>query len=120
MEAINDFIKEGQRAEDWWQENRGSDQGEFWPKFKEFFPLVYEMLDDIQLAGKDCNNALAGTIDFGSESEQAGCDAGTLYFDALVWHFADWNILAHFLEKKFGLTNARWLSDEYVDEYDLL
>ena len=130
LDSINAFIAEGQKAEDWWQNHRlceGTkpesplkDRGEFWVQFKARFPTVYEMLEGIHLAEGDCNNALAGKIDFGAEDERARGADGTLYFDALVWHFADWNVLANFLEKKFELTEVRWLSDEYTDIYDLL
>ena len=81
------------------------------------------MLETVELAGGDNNNNLAGKINFGiygEEAELGGNERSTLFFAAYVWHFADWDVLTTFLEEKFGLRNARWVSDEYINPFDLL
>jgi hypothetical protein len=47
-------------------------------------------------------------------------EEGELRYSARVWHFAEWDGLMKFLETEFGLKNARWISDEDVDPFDVL
>lgn len=123
---LRSFLKEGADAEEYWQSNRGMDKErrqEFWSGFEDRFPSVYQMLHMQKLAGGDCNNALAGKLDFGeSESIEDNFDlqGQVLQFSAYVWHFADWDILCDFLKTEFGATAAEWLSDEYVCYFDML
>ncbi len=131
---IKQFLIEGARAEDWWQqhrsmENRGT-RKEFWDQFKVEFPRIYEFLQHTGHADGDCNNDLANVMNFGSDW---GIDQsfGNWYpdgvpeqnefrYEAYVWHFADWDHLCNYLKHKFGAYDAAYVSDEYFDPYDLL
>jgi hypothetical protein len=147
---IQKLWREGPPAADFWQENRGKKPAEFWPKFVEKFPLVTEYLRTIasrenpdagsyrvsgvssrdekfvkdpqphSLVGLDCNNELAGTLNFGEtgDFERLEHDGVVLYFNAEVWHFADWEPLMAFLKNKWGATAAGYLSDEYTEEHE--
>jgi hypothetical protein len=123
FEAIKKFFHEGCKAEDYWQAHRGVKTG-FWEPFEKKFPTVSKYLESIGMFGKDHNNLLAGHLDFGSDAEVDDnihlSKDRELKYSAYVWHFAEWDGLMTFLESNFGLTNARWLSDEYLDPYKQL
>jgi len=131
LENIKKFIIEASEAQDYWQDNRemeiAGNRSEFWIGFGEKFPLTSKYLKqtkdgDTMLYGGDCNNDLAGYLDFG-DNENADnlelCDEN-LRYHACVWHFANWNGFANFLKSEFGLKKVRWISDEYMNPFDVL
>jgi hypothetical protein len=127
FEGIKAFFHEGVRAEEFWQNNRDMEnqnkRENFWGTFAVHFPIVSKYLDSLGLYDRDCNNDLAGHLDFGYHNavDEMKCDEyGILWFNAEVWHFAEWDGLCRFLESEYGLENARWISDEYINPYDLL
>lgn len=120
-EQITEFIMEGQAANDWWQAHRGCPEPQrFWDRFTVKFPVVTEYLGD--LVGGDCNNELAGMLDFGNKNELEDIEifGYELLYSCTCWHFASWNTFAAFLEQKFGAYRVNWLSDEYLDPYSCL
>ena len=146
---IKRFWREGIRAGDFWQDNRGGPRRQFWRLFSEKFPLVSEYLQSIpshdrdlcadfritgisnkdpvvstgpmSLFGQDHNNALSGTLDFGCPEDLGNlrCEGACLLFHAEVWHFARWEYLTEFLENKWGATNAMYCSNEYNNEDEI-
>jgi hypothetical protein len=129
MTKIQEFFKEGRLTEDWWQGHRGYEDNKspemnreaFWKIFTDKFPLVTKYLKFIELYGGDCNNSLAGYLEFGRDweiDENFELEDNELRYHALVWHFADWDGLMKYLMKEFGVTNARYISDEYYDPFD--
>lgn len=124
IERLKMIFSEGSQAADYWQENRSKKPEAFWPKFKEFFPNITRYLDMIDRVDADCNNDLAGKLDFG-EPQYGDLDNFNLCFDppdncyisywATVWHFADWDPLFKWLTDELGGTEFNWVSDEYVD-----
>lgn len=124
---LKELLKEGSKAEDYWQHNRNKTPEQFWPKFKEEFPNVTRYLDMINRVDADCNNALAGRLDFG-DAEYGDLDNVHYCFDspdncfisyyATVWHFADWDPLFRWLQDELGGIDFSWVSDEYVDIFD--
>lgn len=129
FERIWYFMREGSEAEDWWQDHRHYEREKrrdrFWEEFDKKFPHVSDYLKFIKKHGGDCSNDLAGYLDFGVwEDDQDNLkrgDGDEIRYNAYVWHFADWDGLCKYIEKTFGLTNVRWLSDEHTESlYDLL
>jgi len=133
LENIRKFILEACEAQDYWQDNRDMEvagkRKEFWSKFGKKFPLTSKYLkqtksyDNKILYGGDCNNDLAGYLDFGDKEDAE--DNLELYdeqllYNAYVWHFANWDGFADFLKSEFGLTKVRWISDEYMNPFDVL
>jgi hypothetical protein len=118
---IHAFWCEGCRAEDFWQENRGGDQVTFWREFEAKFPKITKYAKHVGLFGGDCNNALAGKLDFGAVEELATMElhGAEIWFSTLVWHFADWTPMGVFLERMFDCT-FNWVSDEYVDPFNAI
>ncbi len=121
LTAIQDFILEGQKAENWWHEHRHWEtkglRDRFWNEFRMEFPLVTELIND--LVGKDCDNLPAGRLDFGTIDDGelphvSDEDPNDILFSARVWHFANWFPLCGFLKSHFGADRAGWLSDEYI------
>ena len=51
-----------------------------------------------------------GTLDVGGS---------ILYYYSLVSHLADWDPLAEYMQKKWGC-KVNWISDEYINPFDLL
>jgi hypothetical protein len=122
-EEIKKFFIEGSRAEDFWQDNRGKEPSWFWKEFSEKFPEVTDYLLSQDGIGNDCNNSLAGLLDFGDEDtidSQMEFEGNIMRYSAYVWHFANWDPLCGFLIKRFGASICDWLSDEYVNYFDLL
>lgn len=122
MGEIKDFFEQGCNAEDYWQTNRDKKPSEFWPTFKQEFPLIVEYLGD-KFVGGDCNNDLAGVLNFGSEEDVDHAlrhEGAILYYSAYTWHFANWDKIANFLEKYFGAVATNWLSDEHLNPFDCL
>lgn len=134
LENIKKFIIEASEAQDYWQDHRDMEiagkREKFWLEFGEKFPLVSKYLKqtkdgDTMLYGGDCNNNLAGYMDFGNTDDGELEDNLELHdeelrYNAYVWHFADWNGFANFLKSEFGLTKVRWISDEYMNPFDVL
>jgi len=135
LENIKVFLLEGIEAQDWWQEHRDrevhDEREKFWTEFGKKFPLTSKYLHTVKgykekdvIFGGDCNNGPAGYLDFG-DVEDTECNLellsdGELRYNAMVWHFAQWDGFAKFLQSEYGLTNARWISDEYMNPFDLL
>lgn len=128
LEKIKMFFLEGMKAEEYWQNNRDLEtvgkREIFWEKFSKAFPLVTKYLDSLGLYDRDCNNDLAGHLDFGYDKHSVDDfylnPDGEIGYYAIVWHFAEWDGLMRFLESEFEVTNARWISDEYLNPFDLL
>jgi hypothetical protein len=127
FEKIKEFFLEGSKAEDWWQEHRGIDRegkrGEFWSEFEQNFPLVTKYMKFRKLFGKDCNNDLAGELDFGTEEDIGDSmylDEDEFRYSAVIWHCATWDGIANYLKKEFGLKNVRWISEEDANMFDLI
>lgn len=133
LEKIRLFIIEASEAQDYWQKHRDMEvagkRDEFWKGFKEKFPITSKYLrqtknyDDKKLYGGDCNNDLAGYLDFGDKEDMEYnlkvCD-GEMLYNAYVWHFANWDGFAKFLQSEYGLTNVRWINEEYMNPFDML
>lgn len=136
LENIRTFLLEAAEAEDWWQEHRDmerhNERDAFWSEFKQKFPLTSKYLHtvkaygrDTMLFGGDCDNDLAGYIDFGNDEaieDDLDFDEvdGELRYNAMVWHFAQWDGFAKFLKTEYGLKDVRWISDEYMNPFDVL
>lgn len=127
VKRITDFLYEGAKAQNWWQDNRGRDAAYFWPEFEKEFPhLLTTYLKDAGLFGCEDCNGLAGHLDFGNDEEcvQDGLNVQsgdtTLYFTVEVWHFAEWDNLANFFRNHFGATDVKWMSDESTDFFAML
>jgi hypothetical protein len=129
MKQIRKFFLEGCKAEEYWQTNRDHiDDGKrvsFWMPFKKQFPTVSKYLAFIKRLDGDCNNELAGVLDFGckediQENFAFNAEREEIWYYAEVWHFADWDVLIRFLENEYGLKNVRWISDGYIEPFDLL
>ena len=113
-QAIKKFFTEGIQAEEYWQKNRGETPDKFWPGFR--FPVVSEYLRtcaQINVISGDCNNSLAGLLDFGSEEdlEHLSLEGKQLAYEPLVWHMANWGPLADFMKLKFGAETV-WIGSE--------
>ena len=125
-EEIKALFKEGAKASDWWQEHRDVGQrnpAEFWNMFVKKFQRVAEYADFHKMLKKDGNNEVAGKLDFGTVEdveENMGFDGGTLSYYALVWHFADWQLFADFIQHKYPGTKVTWVSDEYLDPFETI
>ncbi len=126
LPKLQAFFEEGRQAEDYWQENRDEKKSreDFWKEFAERFPLVTEYVNTIREAGGDKNNSLAGNLDFGEEDSIQNMSLGepsVIYYNSMVWHFAQWDPLADFIKVKFSeVEKVAWLSDEYMQPFDLL
>jgi len=127
LEPIQSFYREGIKACNYWEGHRKKEPTEFWPEFKKQFPLVYKYLDLPKTKATvnnkcDCNNALAGRLDFGEEDtiEMMCANGNQIWYSATVWYFADWTPLMKFIEKEFGAVATGWVSDEDIDYFDLI
>ena len=134
LPGIKRLISEGIEAQDWWQQHRGmereGDRAQFWEQFEAKFPMTVKYLESFRagrcggkhsLLGGDCNNDLAGFLDFGGREddvENVILEGIELRYSATVWHFAHWDPLVAFLELEFGAEETGWVSDEYLDPYD--
>lgn len=130
-EHVDEIIalwKEGHAAYEFWQAHRGESPRQFWAAFIPQFPRVWNYLESrvekakLGIRGNlelDCNNDLAGVLDFGEEpfpASRENLDNGKtlLEYSAIVWHFADWTILQNYLEATYNAAMV-WTSDEYTD-----
>lgn len=120
LPKLRSFFEEGIKAEGWWQQHRGMERegkrAEFWQGFKTEFPQIYDYLTRTKLADGDCNNQLAGQLDFGREDEldNLRMEEGVISHTTECWHFADWDPLADYLKQKFGATHVAWINEESV------
>ena len=113
------FIEEGQLASTYWHNRRNEMPQDFWPTFRLTFPNVVEYLQltsDVNVETGDCDNDLAGLLDFGDEENRYEYNNGVFTWRAHVWHFADWSPLEQFLTRRFGATAIEWRSDEDAEE----
>lgn len=126
LPLIKDFFVEGIKAENFWQKHRHGKPENFWRVFQKRFPLVYEYLDSTKLLNKnDCNNSLAGCLDFMNCSNKVAenkvesyvlIHGTSILYSAEVWHLADWDPMCSFIEKKFGATASDWVSSDEMAE----
>jgi hypothetical protein len=118
FEVLKAFFLEGSEAGDFWQSNRGKSPEQFWPEFEKKFPAISEYLKGLGKYGKDCNNSLAGILDFGEKEDIENSleyHDNLLTYHAEVWHFADWDPLVNFLKSHLGAVKTGWISDEYSE-----
>ena len=141
MKKIKQFFLQGAKAYDFWQTNRGAENGppkgpfdkrskdspivtreDFWALFKQKFPLICEMIPD--LVGKDCNNSPAGQMSFGSEEDikslQVNDAEHSVRYHAVVWHCASWDRIAQWIQANTKAITVKWISDEDVNIEELL
>jgi hypothetical protein len=120
LPKIKKFILQGRKAEDYWQKHRDMEltgnRGAFWFEFKKKFPQVVEYLSQTGLVDGDCNNELAGRLDFNDCCDNMSLklsEDGVLTYTATVWHFATWEYFVDYIMKKYGGTAGTWWSDEH-------
>lgn len=116
LPAFRAFIHEGIQARAWWQahrqlEHRGQRQT-FWLRFTEQFPIVRACLG--AFAGGDCDQALLGFLEFGSEqANELYVEGACLFFKAPgLWNGADWEPMADYLKSHFGAAGVAWIGDD--------
>lgn len=126
LPKIKKFITEGIEAEDFWQSRRNDNCDDntrkiFWSDFEQKFPEISNYLRHASYFGGDCNNRLAGLLDFGTpdEAEYVDIDDNAIRYMAYVWHFADWEPWLDFVKKRYGAERFSWVNDEYVDDFVL-
>lgn len=133
--AIKSFFVEVCNAEQFWQNNRSIYAREpkvelftgekFWVEFEKNFPLVADYLKflgnnyaDKPIWNGDSDNGLAGKIDIAYDANDVNygfrIDGCLILYSAEVWHFADWDGFAEYIESRWG-GKMNWLSDEYVE-----
>lgn len=125
-EKLYAFFVEGEKAYNYWQNNREQPKETvvFWKEFTTQFPIVSKLISD--LVGGDKDNSLAGELSIIAPNhcnEYGWVNKNTsevLFYCAETWHFASWDRLCTFLCTEFHATSANWLSDEYVNLWDLL
>ena len=139
VEKITTFRQQMDQAADFWQSQRHTEPEGFWPVFAATYPEVYAYLTKYATPSEtlygdvshpwvgsfDCNNSLAGLLDAGTldDLESARVDGDDPYLVklyAMVWHFADWEPFAAWIEAETGAQIATWISDEYVDYFDCI
>lgn len=131
---IQKFFKQGFKAYDFWQKRQETEnRDKLWDQIDKKFPEVGNYLRTVQYKnfntgefeiayGNDPDNALAGLLDFGDKNEIKLMRVvdNAIWYSAYVWHFADWNPILNFIRKRYGALRTEWLSDEYIDPFDLL
>jgi hypothetical protein len=121
LPKIQEFLREAQKAYDFWQKNRGeesvfADNAGFWTTMQEGFPTVYKYLEELGKTGKGRSNELSGIMDFGQHMEdiegilQSGNEI--CYSACDVWHFSDWSYLAAFIKTHFKAVKVVIASEE--------
>lgn len=127
LPKLKAFIDEGLKAEEWWQDHRDWQRedalgpAKFFEEFQTRFPQVYLYLkDQCGHDFKDCNNRLAGLLNFGDEETDPYQEDDQIRFSGVVWHCADWTAYENWLRDVLGAVNAGWVSDEYIDPMDLI
>ena len=136
LPKIKKFITEGIEAEDFWHSRRDDNYDDntrkiFWSDFEQKFPEVSNYLratiiqdgenEATPLFGGDCNNRLAGLLDFGTpgDDEYVDIDGNAICYAAYVWHFAAWDPWLDFVQKRYGAQRYSWVSDEDANYFDL-
>jgi len=72
LEPFKKFMAEALDAYAYWQANRGKSPDQFWPSFREKFPVVTLFLQRecrIDTETGDCNNGLSGILSFGDPED---------------------------------------------------
>lgn len=119
LKPIQEFLKEGALAKEFWQANRPIFQKEqplspdqFWMDFRTKFPMVMEYLNHMEFKG-DCDNGLSGLLDFGNiyDIEDAYVYRGVIKHCALVWGMADWDPMLNFIGHKWHAIAWNYVSD---------
>ncbi len=117
MPKIRKFFKQGYEAEIFWQENKKEKSSSFWNTFSKKFPDIFRMLKEYGVAETDNISAF---LNFGYEEKKPYWSNGIMFYSAEVWHFANWDIIAQYLKKHCGVTNVKWISDEFINFFDVL
>lgn len=115
-DAVKVLMRELQGAYDYWQDNRsiGDTPTGAWDRFAKKFPRGRELLADV----KDFRNGPSGTLTYADEVLLIG---GVIHLRGnSLWHGTDWQPLASYIEAIWPGSKTAWVSDEYVDPFDVL
>ncbi len=127
LPILQEFFKEGVDSYFFWQRNRKmEDDGRrkaFWKRFKLKFPLVCEYLGD--LVEGNCHG-MVGLLDFGDSERDVDNDMqvhqNEIWYNAWIWHCANWEPLINFLKYKFKALKGGWVSEKFfepIEDFEL-
>lgn len=114
-EYLDEFFKEAREFYPLIDDSKSID----WDECATRFPKLTEYLKEIDLFGKKDHNAFAGQVDFGQDENNETLVKEDLLWqtvcwgDGNVWHFANWQPLCDFVQKKFPqVMRAIWGSED--------
>ncbi len=125
LPKVQAFLMECVNASEWLAQNHiPTDTKPFdLEGFAKIYPLANEFIRFVEEEkGRSGATRIGPLEDVGDlhEIDSMGVAERCIYYCATVWHFADWDPLMDFIVQKFGAVNGSWLSDEYMDPFDLL
>ena len=123
LPVVQDYFRQGAAAYEFWQTNRSQAPSKFWPEFEKQFPEVVRYLASAELRDGDCNNKLAGMLDFGSINDvesSFSLQGREIWYRAEVWHFANWGPMLMWICNHTEADSYGWVSDEYTEPFDLI
>jgi hypothetical protein len=116
---LKQTLAEVEEAYSFWQKNRGKNSAEFWSKFEAEFPLSTEILKAAGVEiGRDCNNGLSENLSYCGEGQHVSVVGNEIRYSAVVWHLADWEGLAKWIENALEAKAVVWASEECMDPFD--
>ena len=123
LPKIKAFFVKGCEAYDYWQSNRTKPREFFRKEFEKKFPQISDYINTIPniwykgLSGRlSFANSKADVEDMTYNKTSLGDE---LFFESIVWHFAEWTPLVNYVQKKFGGIKNTWTSDEYVPPFTI-
>jgi hypothetical protein len=81
--------------------------------FAKQYPLVAEFLKAVDI------RTMHRLPDVGFTEGNLDTGGSILYYYSIVGHLNDWSPITDFMQKKWGC-KASWISDEYINPFDLL
>jgi hypothetical protein len=112
------FLSQANKAYEYWQKNRGNNDCigriQFWAGYKKQFPLCYEFMESIGLAGHDCGSTLSGQLSIGSDVDTPELKGTEITYSQNTWHCADWSPVVKFLASKMKAESSGWVSENEV------
>jgi len=122
LEELKKFINEGYKAYEFWQDNRDKFKDlprRFWEKFEIQFPQIKEFLESIGKFGGDCNNTLAGILEFPTPEASEKINDQKLVFSIVdeLWGHGSPALWAKYIAEKLNIKSEVLTEDELAERF---
>jgi len=119
FDKIREYLRQNNEAYDYWQDKRNSKNPQLiLNNLKKKYPQVMKLIN-VDKVTTNMNELSGNFIEIMEDiTDNLEIIGNEIQFSGMTWHFADWRTLEVFC-LKLGAVNAKWISDEYTDYWQV-